>query len=145
MSARSQWLQLLRLATLAFFCLGHDEGGCGKESEPEPEPHHHEGGASGATCPQSGGPTEQTFGRAFLESYCLSCHGASVTGPARGGAPEDMNFDTLEEVREHAEHMDTHAAAGPSATNTDMPPSSSPQPTQEERRKLGEWLACGAP
>jgi uncharacterized membrane protein len=143
MSARFPW-RLFPLTALALLCLGH--GGCEEDKDAHAHDHSHEGRASGATCPEEGGPTARDFGRAFLESYCLSCHSASVTGPARGGAPEEVNFDSLEEVRRQAETIDTHCAAGPSASNSAMPPSSSPhQPTQEERLKLGQWLACGAP
>lgn len=142
MSARSPW-RLLPLTALALLCLGHGGGGCEKEGSHAN--HSHEGRASGATCPEGGGPTAQDFGHAFLESYCLSCHSASVTGPARQGAPREVNFDTLEDVRQWAESIDMHCAAGPSASNTAMPPTSSHhQPTQEERLKLGQWLACGA-
>jgi uncharacterized membrane protein len=80
-----------------------------------------------------------------MERYCLPCHSVDVGYTSRRGAPEEVNFDTLDDVRDWAEDIDTHAAAGPSATNTEMPPSGRPKPTEEERRKLGEWLACGAP
>jgi uncharacterized membrane protein len=126
----------------AFLCLGHaDNGGCGSSGEEQ----EHEGIATGATCPQTDAPTAQSFGTAFLQTYCLSCHSASVTGAARHDAPTDTNFDTLDEVRMHATHMDMHAAAGPNGTNTEMPPANRPQPTQQERVTLGQWLACGAP
>ncbi len=47
-------------------------------------------------------------------------------------------------IRDQLDDIDTIAAAGPDAVNTEMPPDT-PAPTEEERRKLGEWLACGAP
>ncbi|MFL5343879.1 MAG: hypothetical protein ACJ8AT_03765 [Hyalangium sp.] len=129
------------LLIAAVLCLGHsDNGGCGGGGDEE-----HEGVATGATCPPTDAPTAQSFGTAFLQTYCLYCHSASVTGDARHDAPTDTNFDTLDEVRMHAMHMDMHAAAGPITTNTEMPPAGRLQPTQLEREKLGEWLACGAP
>jgi uncharacterized membrane protein len=138
--------RLSALAALAVLCMGHGGGGCGGAEEAEAHHGHAHGGAStGAACPPSGAPTAQDFGQAFLQDYCLSCHGASVSGPARGGAPVDVNFDTLEDVRRWRESIDAHAAAGPRATNTDMPPAGLPRPTDEERRRLGQWLACGAP
>ncbi len=138
------------LVLIAVLCLGHsDDGGCGGGDdhghEPPPGHHHHTGSATGATCPTTDAPTAQSFGTAFLQTYCLSCHSASLTGDARQGATEGVNFDTLEDVRRQTEMIDIHAAAGPKATNTQMPPSKSPQPTQQEREKLGQWLACGAP
>ncbi|KFE68994.1 hypothetical protein [Hyalangium minutum] len=133
------------LALAAYLCLGHaDNGGCGGG---EDEDGHHPGGAAtGATCPSSNGPSAQNFGTAFMQTYCLSCHSKSVTGTARAGATVGVDFDTLDEVRRQRAMIDTHAAAGPNATNKEMPPASIPhQPTQEEREKLGQWLACGAP
>jgi len=42
--------------------------------------------------------------------------------------------------------IDIEAAASPSRTNTSMPPASQAmQPNSNERLKLGDWLACGAP
>jgi hypothetical protein len=46
-------------------------------------------------------------------------------------------------VRAQASAIDKAAAAGPSTVNTYMPEGSSVDTA--ERRKLGEWLACGAP
>jgi uncharacterized membrane protein len=148
MNRLGTWLRrknpsLLTLAPLAFLCLGHGQGGCG-EGEHEAHPHEHQE-SSGAVCPASGAPTAREFGQRFLETYCLSCHGVSVVGSSRGGAPTDINFDTLEDVRRWAEEIDLHAAAGPDTVNTAMPPAGLPQPTLEERLELGEWLACGAP
>jgi uncharacterized membrane protein len=132
--------RLVPLALAGFLCLGHaDDGGCGGGED------EHEGVATGATCPPSGAPTAQSFGTAFMQTYCLGCHSASVRGDARQGAPSDFNFDTVEQIRLHASHIDMHAAAGPNGTNMEMPPAKQPQPTQEERELLGQWLACGAP
>ncbi len=114
-------------------------GACSESHE-----HEHGGSATGATCPSSGAPSAQNFGTAFLETHCLSCHSKSLTGAARQGATEGVDFDTLSDVRRQAALIDTHAAAGPNATNTEMPPANRPQPTQQEREKLGQWLACGA-
>ncbi|MDY7227533.1 hypothetical protein [Hyalangium rubrum] len=134
--------RLCLFVVTATLCLGHgDDGGCGGGGEEE---HHHEG-SSGATCPSAGAPTAQDFGSAFMERYCLSCHSASLTGRARRDAPEGMNFDTLEEVRRQAAAIDSHAAAGPNGVHSAMPPVSTPQPTRQERERLGQWLACGAP
>jgi hypothetical protein len=142
---------VLPLLVLAGLSLGHGGsngeeggGGCGGGSGA----HAHDGEPlerSGAKCPEEGGPTASNFGRAFLETYCLSCHSASVTGEARAGAPVGVNFDTPGAVRLWARHIDAHSAAGPAMENTEMPPASYPAPTLEERLKLGQWLACGAP
>lgn len=147
--------RLLPLLTAAGLSLGHTSGegggggggGCGGGGSDDhghtEDPVHTR--ASGAVCPTTGAPTAADFGRAFLEAHCLSCHSASVTGAAREGAPPGVDFDTAEAVRQWADAIDTHSAAGPSAVNTAMPPASRPAPTMDERVKLGQWLSCGAP
>ncbi len=96
---------------------------------------------TGATCPPGSTLTYESFGAPFMDDYCLRCHSAEVDIRDRGGAPRDVNFDTLEEILQHAADIDRLAAAGPDSVNTLMPPSS-PEPSEDERRQLGEWLAC---
>jgi uncharacterized membrane protein len=111
--------------------------GCAASSEVEP-------GRSGAVCTATSTLTYESFGQPFMQSYCLRCHSEAVAAADRHGAPSDVNLDTLDEVRMHAGHIDEHAAAGEERINTEMPPDGS-APSVEERRLLGEWLACGAP
>lgn len=110
--------------------------GCGDDHE-----HEHEGEATGAVCSTGSALTYENFGQPFMEDYCTRCHSSERTGADRNNAPLDHDFDTLLGILGHAEHIDEHAAAGPNATNTIMPPSGA-APTVEERRQLGEWLAC---
>lgn len=100
--------------------------------------------ASGATCPTGSTLTYENFGAPFMQSYCSSCHSTTSTGPQRGGAPLNHNYDTRAGILQWRADIDTHAAAGPTAVNTLMPPSL-PKPSQADREKLGQWLACGAP
>lgn len=102
------------------------------------------GTSTQAVCPTPQTLTYQDFGKAFVGTYCLRCHSTNVKGAARQGAPDDHNFDTLDEVQGLREHMDQKAGSGPAATNTDMP-RNDPKPTVEERKKFAVWLACGAP
>ena len=103
---------------------------------------NHAGAApSGAVCPSGSTLTYDSFGKDFMTKYCTRCHSSAVTGEMRNGAPSDHNFNTFAGIFVMADHIDEHAAAGPDAVNTEMPPSD-PKPTEEERRKLGEWLAC---
>lgn len=103
------------------------------------------GRATGATCPQDSQLTYETFTRDFMRDYCTRCHSASVASADRNGAPSDHDFDTLAGLRATASaHLDEQAASGPDAENAVMPPTE-PRPSPEERRKLGEWLACGMP
>ena len=115
---------------------------CPTQSEGE---HEHEGMPSGAQCSPGSTATYENFGKAFMASYCLGCHSAELTGDARLGAPPGRDFDTLEQIRADADMIDEHAAAGPGMVNTEMPPAGGPAPTDPERERLGEWLACGAP
>jgi uncharacterized membrane protein len=110
-----------------------------------PQASESSGQATGSTCPSDAQPTYQTFGSSFMQRYCTRCHAASRSSSERQGAPSDHNFDTLDGLRmTDAAHIDEQAAAGPDAENTAMPPNA-PKPTSDERRKLGEWLACGMP
>ena len=106
--------------------------------------HDEQGVPTEAVCPTTQTLTYASFGQAFFAGYCQRCHASTVTGLARMGAPTDHTFDTVEQIRSMSDHIDEHAAAGPSAVNTEMPPDA-PTPTEAERRQLGEWLACGAP
>lgn len=102
---------------------------------------------SGATCPPDSTLTYESFGRAFMDKYCVACHASTLQGKSRQGAPSDHDFDSLEAVREtEAGHIDESAAAGPARVNDTMPPDSfQPQPSEAERQDLGKWLACGMP
>jgi uncharacterized membrane protein len=90
-------------------------------------------------CPSAGTQlTYDDFGADFLQGNCNLCHSAEAA--ARHGAPESFRFDTLDEVHARASRIFVRAA-GP---NTSMPPGPN-DPALDERDKLAEWLACGAP
>ena len=116
----------------------HGDGGDHHGSHSHDEPV---GPESGATCPEGSTLTYDNFGKKFFSDYCLSCHSSKVTGNARMGAPDDHDFDTVAEIDLMAEHIDQTAAFGPDSENDAMPFSGS-KPTDDERKKLGEWLAC---
>lgn len=131
---------------LALVALLGAAAACGDDHDHDDE--HDEsaetGASSGAVCPDGGSDlTYDNFGKDFFSAYCVSCHASTLTGAARVGAPANHDFDTLAGIRAQIDHIDETTAAGPSATNTSMPPSGGP--TEAERTKLGEWLACGAP
>jgi cytochrome c5 len=124
--------------------------GCGA---PYGHDHHHhvhggiESEPSGATCPPGSPLTYETFGQPFMQRYCTGCHASSVAPAQRQGAPTNRNLDTLDGIRAVGlEHLDAIAAAGPNGINQVMPPyAHHAQPTYDERRQLGEWLACELP
>ncbi|HET7539097.1 MAG TPA: c-type cytochrome [Polyangiaceae bacterium] len=93
------------------------------------------GDSTGSTCPTNSTLTYANFGQAFIQNNCLACHTAN--------GPESPKLDTLAQVRANSGDIDRAAAAGPNAVNTFMPDGRSVD--EAERRKLGEWLACGAP
>lgn len=95
-------------------------------------------------CPPDSNLRYDDFGVSFMASYCTRCHASTLTGPARQGAPTFHDFDTVRGIRVVADHIDETAAAGPAAINESMPPDGA-KPSEDERRQLGEWLACGAP
>lgn len=105
-----------------------------------------EGGQeTGVTCPPAGTTlTYQNFGNTFMGTYCLRCHNSALTGSARHDAPGDLNFNTVEEIRAESKDIDKQAGASATITNEEMPPDGE-KPSVEDRRKLSEWLACGAP
>jgi uncharacterized membrane protein len=90
-------------------------------------------------CPPAGTAlTYESFGKAFLDTECNTCHAA--TPGHRHGAPESYVFDTIEGVHAHRDRIFVRAAA----SNVSMPPGPE-DPPAEDRERLAEWLACGAP
>lgn len=90
-------------------------------------------------CPSEGTAlTYENFGKGFIDAYCQSCHGSNADD--RLGAPGEYIFDTAEQVQKHADRIFARSAAD----NDSMPPGPE-DPPAEERERLAEWLACGAP
>jgi mono/diheme cytochrome c family protein len=90
-------------------------------------------------CPPGGTDlTYENFGKAFFAAHCDSCHSAEIG--EREGAPENYSFGGIESIRAHKERIFARSAAG----NDSMPPGPD-DPPREERDRLAEWLACGAP
>ncbi len=95
-----------------------------------------EGEPTGSVCPTGSQLTYDNFGKHFFETYCYRCHDAQHE--------ESPKLDSIMSIRSHIGDIDKMAAAGPKATNDEMPEDGT-APSVEERKKLGEWLACGAP
>ncbi|HKQ70179.1 MAG TPA: cytochrome c [Polyangiaceae bacterium] len=136
-------VRTLALALTLVFC------GCSSDHHDEDGHHRDEGDGGEGTptesiCPTPNQLSYETFGRAFMEAYCTRCHSSTLTGAARNGAPLAHDFDTVAGIAAVAEHIDEFAAAGPKAVNVIMPPDD-PKPSEEDRRKLGQWLACKTP
>ena len=90
-------------------------------------------------CPDGGTMyTYDTFGAPFFGRYCDTCHARS--SETRNGAPQNVNFDTRDDVIRWRDRIFDNAAAD----NTSMPPGPN-DPPAVERAALADWLACGAP
>jgi hypothetical protein len=86
-------------------------------------------GPTGSTCPKTSTLSYGNFGKAFMDSYCVGCHSKVAS---QSGIKADLAG------------IDDRAASGPNGANTSMPKSGA-SPSDAERVRLGEWLACGAP
>lgn len=113
---RSCSMQLCALVALGLF-------GCGEGL----------GDPTGSTCPPASTLTYENFGESFIATNCLRCHRDD----------ESPRLNSLREVQTNADAIDRAAASGPDATNKFMPEDQ--DIAESERKKLGEWLACGAP
>lgn len=98
-----------------------------------------------SVCPPTSTLTYASFGKPFMERYCTRCHDSARVGDDRHGAPSFHDFDTIFGIRAVSEHIDETTASGPAATNTSMPNDDGDRPTLEERKQLGEWIACEMP
>ncbi len=92
-----------------------------------------------ALCPEEGTElTYENFGESLIFGECQSCHATEAVD--RKGAPSDITFDDLDEIRAWAPRIYERSAL----ENASMPPGPVDLDPQI-RADLGEWLACGAP
>jgi len=126
-------------------CIGLGSA-CASDVDPHAG-HAAHGAPSGASCPDDSDLDYESFGAAFLDRYCISCHSSALSPAERGGAPFGFDYDTHAGLWDSGiEHVDYVAAAGAAHENDFMPPRATLlQPTGHERALLGEWLSCGAP
>ena len=101
-----------------------------------------EGTFTQSVCPPTDPPSYASFGRTFMESYCTECHDSAKTGEMRQDAPPTIDFDSLALLRMSTSQIDKQAAFGPAAMNRLMPPDGNPKPSDAERVRLGEFIAC---
>ena len=85
-------------------------------------------------CPDGGTVhTYASFGERFFAVRCNHCHGGVDAHSSRA-------FLTVELIRAQRDRIYANATQD----NPPMPPGPG-DPPEEERAKLAEWLACGAP
>lgn len=82
--------------------------------------------------------TYDNFGKDFFNTWCQSCHGASVTD--RNGAPDDVFFDSRDDIWQQRVQVFEQ-----SADSNESMPIGPHGPSDADRKKLADWLACGAP
>lgn len=113
---------LAEVALLGVMTAGVVMAGCGGEEQPE-------GCADSAL-------TYETFGEAFLTSWCRGCHSRDLAEELRQGAPLEVNFNTRADAR-----MRGRRAAFLVGDARTMPPAGGP--SESERALLVEWMSCG--
>lgn len=111
--------------------LGFVLSSCDRREESSEDP------PSSCEAPES--PTWDNFARGYVTTWCTGCHSKSLTGDARQGAPEVLNFDLWSEV--HAARV--RVAARATGESPDMPPLGGTNP--EDVLLLARWIECGAP
>ena len=90
-------------------------------------------------CVEGTSLTWANFGKPTLATWCVSCHGATVSGSDRNGAPQGLNFESLEQVLPHLDRI----LATSATRDWTMPPAGGMSAT--DREQLREWIVCGAP
>jgi len=71
----------------------------------------------------------------FIKTYCIACH--QNKRPTQAG----VNFSPALKAPGHAAFTEQWKNATARVMARDMPPKDAPQPTDEDRRMFGEWLA----
>jgi len=100
-------------------------------------------------CPPDNTLTWRSFGAGFLLTWCTGCHSSHLGAGARQDAPEDVNFDTHANFKPRARQvyeravLEAHAFVQDPNKGSPMPPAG--LPTEAERQRLAQWIACGSP
>jgi len=79
------------------------------------------------------------FGEDFMEQYCTRCHHSDFQGAFnRQGAPEGLDFNKVEVIRENKDKIIDAVMYNKYST---MPPDLI-QPSDEEKNRMKAWLQC---
>ena len=73
----------------------------------------------------------------ITDAHCVSCHAQAPTHPAFKTAPKNIVLETVDDLRRYADLVDLHSVR----TRT-MPLGNPTGMTDEERARLGAWLAA---
>lgn len=115
-----------RLPMLAILCWGlytMGSEGCGGDSSARP-------------CRDA--PTYANDVRPLTEASCLGCHSEQLSGIARRGAPETLNYDSFELIEPHRQ-----AFANAFTSGIMPPPDSGLTVNSLERDIVSSWRRCG--
>jgi uncharacterized membrane protein len=77
--------------------------------------------------------------RAVVDRHCVSCHSAHPSVPAFPIAPDGFEFDTAEQMRQHAARIKARTVV-----DKTMPLLNKTGMTDAERAILGSWVDAGA-
>ncbi|MBA2320499.1 MAG: hypothetical protein H0V89_05025 [Deltaproteobacteria bacterium] len=114
-------------------------GGMGcKDDGPKPEDTSTTAEATLPSACDDPSLTWEGFAQPFFSSWCTSCHGSALVGLARHGAPEGIDFDTLEATIPFSPLIELVAVDA-----LTMPPTDAIEPAH--RARLADWIACGTP
>lgn len=103
-------------------------------------PRWHDTDTSEPYCADVPTVTYESFGRGFLTGNCQACHASTTAN--RYGAPEDVTFDTVEEVWARAEQI-LDVATWYDEDEPSMPPQGGV--TTDDQTRLEWWLRCATP
>ncbi|MCZ7583081.1 MAG: hypothetical protein M5R36_06960 [Deltaproteobacteria bacterium] len=120
------------LAALAALATGAFVSACDTEADVEDVDRSEEAEPSALVC----GVDYDEKIQPFFDAYCLRCHGEAVPASQRHGAPDALNFDTMEMVLANGE-----AVRASLLDNSGQPPSP-PYPTHMERDVVLSWIDC---
>jgi uncharacterized membrane protein len=76
----------------------------------------------------------------IVAKHCISCHSATPTSKDFPEAPKGVKLDTPQEIRLYAAKIEQQTVL-----SDIMPLGNATGMTVEDRRKLGAWIAAGAP
>ncbi|MBL8905299.1 MAG: c-type cytochrome, partial [Rhizobiales bacterium] len=72
----------------------------------------------------------------IVQMRCATCHAAAPADRAMKEAPKGIKLETLDEIKRYAAQIETQAIK-----NKAMPLGNKTKMTDEERAKLGAWIA----
>jgi hypothetical protein len=85
------------------------------------------------------GDTWDTFAMEFFATWCTRCHGSTLTGPDRNGAPVGYDWDVEATVRSFLPEIRNAVGV------QNFMPFNPPDPSCDERQQIVRWIDADAP